>query len=101
MVTGLAINALGANTNSRPNLLMMIADDLCWRDLGYQGHPNVKTPNLDRLPRRECDLNACSIPPRLARRLAMLFTAACIAFGAVLFLIILGCTMARRVSSLT
>lgn len=34
---------------ARPNLLIVIADDLCWRDLGYQGHPNVKTPNLDQL----------------------------------------------------
>jgi hypothetical protein len=40
---------LPAEESVRPNLLIMIADDLCWRDLGYQGHPDVKTPNLDRL----------------------------------------------------
>ncbi len=33
----------------RPNFLLIVADDLCWRDLGYQGHPDVKTPNLDKL----------------------------------------------------
>lgn len=33
----------------RPNILIMIADDLCRRDLGFTGHPDVKTPNLDRL----------------------------------------------------
>jgi N-sulfoglucosamine sulfohydrolase len=41
--------ASGADEPARPNLLIMIADDLCWRDLGYQGHPDVKTPHLDRL----------------------------------------------------
>jgi N-sulfoglucosamine sulfohydrolase len=49
MVMGLSLCILAADTASRPNLLIMIADDLCWRDLGYQGHPDVKTPNLDRL----------------------------------------------------
>jgi arylsulfatase A-like enzyme len=33
----------------RPNFMIVIADDLCWRDLGYEGSPDVKTPNLDRL----------------------------------------------------
>ncbi len=34
---------------SKPNFLIIIADDLCWRDLGYEGSPDVKTPNLDKL----------------------------------------------------
>ncbi len=34
---------------TRPNFLIIIADDLCWRDLGYEGSPDVKTPNLDKL----------------------------------------------------
>jgi N-sulfoglucosamine sulfohydrolase len=33
----------------RPNFLLIVADDLCWRDLGYQGHPDVSTPNIDKL----------------------------------------------------
>ena len=33
----------------RPNFLVIIADDLCGRDLGYEGDPNVRTPNLDKL----------------------------------------------------
>jgi len=35
--------------SDRPNFLIVVADDLCWRDLGYQGHPDVKTPNIDKL----------------------------------------------------
>lgn len=34
---------------AKPNFLIIIADDLCWRDLGYEGSPDVKTPNLDKL----------------------------------------------------
>jgi N-sulfoglucosamine sulfohydrolase len=33
----------------KPNFLIIVADDLCWRDLGYEGSPDVKTPNLDKL----------------------------------------------------
>ncbi len=38
-----------APKNARPNFLIIVADDLCWRDLGYQGHPDVRSPNIDRL----------------------------------------------------
>jgi N-sulfoglucosamine sulfohydrolase len=34
---------------AKPNFLIIIADDLCRRDLGYEGSPDVKTPNLDKL----------------------------------------------------
>lgn len=34
---------------SRPNFLLIIADDLCWRDLGFTGNREVRTPNIDRL----------------------------------------------------
>lgn len=33
----------------RPNFMIIIADDLCWRDLGYEGNAEVRTPNLDKL----------------------------------------------------
>ncbi len=34
---------------AKPNFMIIIADDLCWRDLGYEGNGEVKTPNLDKL----------------------------------------------------
>lgn len=33
----------------RPNIVVLIADDLAWDDLGCYGNPSVKTPNLDTL----------------------------------------------------
>lgn len=38
-----------ASAADRPNLLLIVADDLCWRDLGFTGNDEVKTPHLDRL----------------------------------------------------
>ena len=34
---------------SPPNIVFVFADDWGWGDLGCYGHPNIKTPNLDRL----------------------------------------------------
>ena len=32
-----------------PNVFLIVADDLVYRDLGCQGHPSIRTPALDRL----------------------------------------------------
>ncbi|GAA4235384.1 sulfatase-like hydrolase/transferase [Actinomadura meridiana] len=39
----------GGRRPARPNLLVVIADDLGWADLGSYGSPSIRTPNLDRL----------------------------------------------------
>lgn len=33
----------------RPNLILIIADDMNWDDCGAYGHPSIRTPNIDRL----------------------------------------------------
>ena len=32
-----------------PNIVVITADDLGWGDLGSYGHPNIRTPHLDRM----------------------------------------------------
>ena len=41
----------------KPNLLLILADDWGWGDLGCHGHPYVQTPNIDRLAREGTDFN--------------------------------------------
>jgi len=33
----------------RPNIVVILVDDLRWDELGCQGHPFVRTPNIDRI----------------------------------------------------
>ncbi len=38
-----------ARGSERPNILLITADDLGWKDMGCYGHPDIQTPNLDAL----------------------------------------------------
>lgn len=38
-----------ANHLNKPNVVIILADDLGYGDLGVYGHPIVKTPNIDKL----------------------------------------------------
>ena len=37
------------STGGRPNIILCMADDQGWGDVGYNGHPFLKTPNLDAM----------------------------------------------------
>ncbi len=38
-----------ARAERKPNVLLILADDLGYEDLGFQGSPDIKSPNLDKL----------------------------------------------------
>jgi arylsulfatase A-like enzyme len=40
---------LGGQGDRRPNIVLVMADDQGWGDVGYNGHPVLKTPRLDEM----------------------------------------------------
>ncbi len=48
LLLGLCSGAYGA-VPERPNFVVLFADDQGWGDLGSYGHPDIRTPHLDRM----------------------------------------------------
>jgi arylsulfatase A-like enzyme len=44
-------STLEAGMTTRPNIIVIVIDDLRWDELGVTGHPYMKTPHIDRLAR--------------------------------------------------
>lgn len=40
-----------SQNETKPNIILIIADDLGWKDVGYAGSTFYRTPNIDRLAR--------------------------------------------------
>ncbi len=59
---------------AQPNILMILADDLGWGDLGCQGNPRVKTPALDALARSGAQLERFYMSPESAPSRASILT---------------------------
>ena len=45
--------------DSPPNLLLFLADDMTYSDLGCYGNPNVKTPYIDQLAAQGLRFTRC------------------------------------------
>lgn len=48
-ITGGILWAADEGISEKPNVIFCMADDLGWGDTGYNGHPVLRTPNLNRM----------------------------------------------------
>ena len=51
--------ATAAQAADKPNILVLLTDDLGYGDLGCYGHPMIRTPNLDKLARQGVLFTQC------------------------------------------
>ncbi len=76
-VTLLSQQSLGQvisdTTGTRPNILVMVADDLGWADVGYHGG-DIDTPSLDQLAEQGVQLNRFYTTPICSPTRAALMT---------------------------
>jgi arylsulfatase A-like enzyme len=66
------VYADGASKNA-PNILIIVADDLGWADVGYHGSP-IKTPHIDKLCREGVELDQHYVAPMCTPTRAALLT---------------------------
>ncbi len=45
----MGLSALSAYGAEKPNIILIMADDLGWGDVGFNGNTIIKTPNMDRI----------------------------------------------------
>ena len=50
-----------------PNVLYIISDDQAWTDYGFMGHPQIKTPHLDKLANESVLFERGYVPTALCR----------------------------------
>ena len=74
LIAGPATQSVAAEA-VRPNIVLIVVDDLRFDDIGAAGHPFVKTPNIDRLAREGARfLNAFATTPLCSPSRASILT---------------------------
>src|SRR4051812_18291372 len=70
----LGMSGAGAQEPPRPHIVHIVADDLGWRDVGFHGSPDIKTPNIDQLAASGVRLESFYVTPLCTPTRAALMT---------------------------
>lgn len=60
-------SAASAAAETPPNVVLIISDDQAWTDYGFMGHPDIQSPNLDRLAAKSVLFRRGYVPTALCR----------------------------------
>lgn len=63
-----------AGKDSQPHILYIVADDIGWKDVGFHGATDIKTPNLDKLAAEGTRLDQFYVQPMCTPTRAALLT---------------------------
>jgi arylsulfatase/arylsulfatase A len=66
--------AESSDTNQRPNIVLIMTDDMGYGDLGVIGNPAIQTPNIDALASRSASMSTFYVSPVCAPTRASLMT---------------------------
>ncbi len=59
--------AFAAAADAPPNVVIILSDDQAWGDYSFQGHPQIKTPHLDKLAAQSVTFTRGYVPTSLCR----------------------------------
>lgn len=74
LAAALAAECVGAERNVRPNVVLVLADDQGYGDVGFHGNPHLKTPAIDRFAAQGVRLDRSYVCPVCVPTRATLMT---------------------------
>ncbi|MCA9019683.1 MAG: sulfatase-like hydrolase/transferase, partial [Planctomycetaceae bacterium] len=54
-----AVQTAASTSSARPNIMVVLCDDLGYGDLACYGHPVIQSPNIDRFAKEGLKLTSC------------------------------------------
>lgn len=62
-----AMAVVGSSEAKKPNIVIILSDDQSWTDYGFMGHPEIKSPHLDKLAEQSAVFSRGYVPTALCR----------------------------------